>query len=96
MGKERSAEDWSLQTSEQLFKMWVHGGSKEPRLSHLQANEMIVRKGDIFPIDEGLRMPGDPKASGSSTINCSCTVIFMSGRYVRNNYPSQASKLGIF
>ena len=95
MGKERSAEDWSLQTSEQLFKMWIHGGAKEPRPSHIQANETIVRKGDIFPIDEGLRMPGDPQAPGSSTINCSCTVVFMSGRFVKNNYPSQAKKLGI-
>lgn len=95
MGKERSAEDWALQTGEDLYKMWLHGGAKEPRPSHLGSNELIVRKSDSFPIDGGLFLPGDKNAPPSATVNCSCTVVFMSGSFVRRNYPDQAKRLGI-
>jgi hypothetical protein len=95
IGKERSAEDWSLQTGEELMKMWIHGGAREPRLSHLGANETIVRKSDFFPIDGGLYLPGDRNAPASSTVNCSCTVVFMSSGFVRRNYPEQARRLGV-
>lgn len=95
MGKQRSAEDWKLQTGTSLCKMWVHGGSRDPRISHLEANGSIVKDGDLFPIDSGLYLPGDKNAPASSTVNCSCTVVFMSERFVKRNYPEQANDLGL-
>ena len=36
-GKKRSATDWANQTGTTLWKLWIHGGSREPRFQHIQA-----------------------------------------------------------
>lgn len=88
MGKERSAEDWEVETGATLYKKWIHGGSREPRPEHLgQAGSTPIPKGDLFPLGGGMTKPGDPNGGASQTINCSCTVVYMQESYVRQYYP---------
>jgi hypothetical protein len=87
IGKQKSALDWSGQTGQTLYKKWVHGGSKEPRETHLaQGNMPPVPEADVFPLVD-LYLPGDIDADPSDRINCSCTVIYMSQDYVAEYYP---------
>jgi hypothetical protein len=87
MGKQRSAEEWRNETGQELYVKWMHGGSREPRETHIaQASEPPVREGDVFPLT-GLYLPGQLDAPPSERINCSCSVIYMSQDYVAEYYP---------
>lgn len=87
MGKERSAEDWAMESGLEMWKIWVHGGSREPRPEHLAIQGKPIRKRDPFPLGGGMSKPGDPQGGPEQTINCSCTVVYVSERYIRRNYP---------
>jgi hypothetical protein len=93
MGKERSATEWANETGSNLYKVWVWGGSREPRIQHLEAQNKPIPKDGFFqftnPNGEVVLMqkPGDLSGGASQTINCSCTVVFMSERFARRNYP---------
>jgi len=87
MGKQRSAEEWYKETGQALYKKWVHGGSREPRETHIaQANMPPVPEADVFPLVD-LSLPGELSAPASERINCSCSVIYMSQDYVAEYYP---------
>jgi hypothetical protein len=87
IGKQKSAQDWSNQTGQTLYKKWVHGGSIDFRPTHLaQGNMPPVPEADVFPLVD-LYLPGDIDADPSDRINCSCTVIYMSQDYVAEYYP---------
>ena len=89
MGKERSANDWANETGVELWKQWVHGGSREPREEHLfLASQYPIRKYEKFPLGNGMDMPGDPAGGPDQTINCSCTVVYLSGQYVARYHPN--------
>ena len=93
IGKQKSALDWSGQTGQELYLKWIHGGSKEPRESHLaQSNMPPVKDGDVFPLT-GLYLPGEISAPPSERINCSCTVVYMSQDYVAEYYPESLPSL---
>jgi len=34
-----------------------------------------------------MQKPGDLSGGASQTINCGCTIVFISERYARRNYP---------
>jgi len=89
MGKERSAQDWANETGENLFKVWIWGGSKEPRDEHIALQNRPIPMSDFFIGVDGLPMtkPGDLSGGPQNTINCSCTVVYVSERYARRNYP---------
>lgn len=88
MGKARSAEDWAAETGTELWKIWIHGGSREPRPEHIQlASNPPIKTYELFPIGGGMDKPGDPAGGASQTINCSCTVVYVSEDYVRRYYP---------
>lgn len=92
-GKKKSAQDWANQTGTNLWKIWIHGGAKEPRLQHIQAQnkpipangffDFITPKGEVVLMDK----PGDINGGPSQTINCSCVVVYVSESYARRNFP---------
>jgi hypothetical protein len=93
VGKEKSAQDWANETGATLFKLWVHGSSREPRIEHLLAQGKPVRKDLSFTFSDGkggtvqMDKPGDIQGGAYNTVNCGCTIVFISERYARRNYP---------
>jgi hypothetical protein len=92
-GKKRSAEDWAKQTGTTLWKLWIHGGSREPRLQHIQAQDKPIRADQPFVfttkgVEVFMDKPGDQKGGAAQTINCSCVVVYISEAYARRNFPN--------
>ena len=98
-GKKRSATDWANQTGTKLWKIWIHGGSREPRFQHIQAQnkpipansffEFISPKIGVVQMDK----PGDVNGGAAQTINCSCVVVYVSEAYARRNFPDAFTNL---
>lgn len=92
-GKKKSAQDWANQTNVNLWKIWIHGGAKEPRFQHIQAQnkpipansffEFINKNGVVVLMDK----PGDINGGPAQTVNCSCVVVYVSESYARRNFP---------
>jgi hypothetical protein len=92
-GKKRSAQDWASQTGTTLWKLWIHGGSREPRFQHIQAQDKPIRADQPFVFtNKGVEVfmdkPGDQKGGAAQTINCSCVVVYISEAYARRNFPN--------
>lgn len=92
-GKKRSAEDWAKQTGTTLWKLWIHGGSREPRFQHIQAQDKPIRADQPFVfttkgVEVFMDKPGDQKGGAAQTINCSCVVVYISEAYARRNFPN--------
>jgi hypothetical protein len=59
-----------------LQKMWQHGGSRVPRVTHLAAIGQIRNVNESFTVGgEALMYPKDPAGSPGNTINCSCYTV---------------------
>ena len=92
-GKKRSAQDWASQTGTTLWKIWLHGGSREPRFQHIQAQDKPIRADQPFVFtNKGVEVfmdkPGDQRGGAAQTINCSCVVVYISEAYARRNFPN--------
>ena len=92
-GKKKSAEDWARQTGTQLWKLWIHGGAREPRIEHIQAQDKPIRADQFFPFTtKGVQVfmdkPGDINGGAAQTVNCSCVVVYISESYARRNFPN--------
>jgi hypothetical protein len=90
-GKKRSAQDWANQTGTQLWKLWIHGGAKEPRIQHIQAQNKPIRFDQPFVFfTNGVQVlmdkPGDLNGGAAQTINCSCVVVYVSESYARRYF----------
>ena len=90
-GKMRAAIDWANETGTQLWKIWVHGGAKEPRIQHIQAQNKPKRFDQPFVfITDGTEVlmdkPGDINGGAAQTVNCSCVVVYVSESYARINF----------
>jgi hypothetical protein len=90
-GKRQSAIQWANQTGTQLWKIWIHGGSKEPRIQHIQAQNKPVRFDQPFVFfTNGVQVlmdkPGDLNGGAAQTINCSCVVVYVSESYARRYF----------
>jgi len=90
-GKKRSAQDWANQTGTQLWKIWIHGGAKEPRIQHIQAQNKPIRFDQPFVFfTNGVQVlmdkPGDLNGGAAQTINCSCVVVYVSESYARRYF----------
>lgn len=93
VGKKKSAEDWASQTGVNLWKIWIHGGTREPRIQHIQAQDkpiannqffqFINKNGNVVLMDK----PGDYNGGAEQTVNCSCVVVYVSESYARRNFP---------
>jgi hypothetical protein len=87
IGKERSADDWQKETGSELWKLWIHSGNpREPRNNHIQLQNKPIPKDQLF--DNGLDKPGDANGSASETVNCRCTIVYVSRDYVSEYFPS--------
>ena len=89
MGKERSATEWANETGTVLWKLWVWGGSRDPRIEHVNLQNKPIPKDALFSgVDsKPMSKPGDLSGGPQNTINCSCTVVYISERFARKNYP---------
>lgn len=93
-GKKKSAQDWANQTGTNLWKIWIHGGGKEPRFQHIQAqNKPVVASGFFTFTNKDTTVvqmdkPGDIAGGPEQTINCSCVVVYVSESYARRNFPN--------
>jgi hypothetical protein len=90
-GKMSAAIDWANETGTQLWKIWVHGGAKEPRIQHIQAQNKPKRFDQPFVfITDGTEVlmdkPGDINGGAAQTVNCSCVVVYVSDSYARRNF----------
>ena len=93
-GKKKSAEDWATQTGVTLWKIWIHGGAKEPRIQHIQAQDKPIRADQTFAFTNKnttvvqMDKPGDIAGGAEQTINCGCVVVYISESYARRNFPN--------
>jgi hypothetical protein len=92
-GKKKSADDWAKQTGTSLWKLWIHGGAKEPRFQHIQAQDKPIRADQPFVfttkgVEVFMDKPGDIKGGAAQTVNCSCVVVYISESYARRNFPN--------
>ena len=97
-GKKRSATDWANQTGTTLWKLWIHGGSREPRFQHIQAQDKPIRADQPFVfttkgVEVFMDKPGDVNGGAAQTINCSCVVVYISESYARRNFPNAFTNL---
>jgi len=92
-GKNKSAQDWANQTGTTLWKLWIHGGAKEPRIQHIQAQDKPIPANSFFEFTSPkigvvqMDKPGDIKGGAAQTVNCSCVVVYISEAYARLNFP---------
>lgn len=92
-GKKKSADDWAKQTGTSLWKLWIHGGAKEPRFQHIQAQDKPIRADQPFVfttkgVEVFMDKPGDINGGAAQTVNCSCVVVYISEAYARRNFPN--------
>ena len=90
-GKMKSAIDWANQTGSRLWKIWIHGGAKEPRIQHIQAQNKPIRADQPFVFfTNGVQVlmdkPGDLNGGAAQTVNCSCVVVYVSESYARRYF----------
>lgn len=94
VGKRKSADDWSMVTGgTQMYKKWIHIPTPEFREFHLElANDKPIPIDSVWTVrnpqggTNDMLQPGDASAPGNQTINCNCTVIYMSERFAIRNY----------
>jgi hypothetical protein len=93
VGKKKSAEEWANQTGVNLWKIWIHGGAKEPRFQHIQAQNKPIPANAFFQFTNKnteqvfMDKPGDINGTAEQTVNCSCVVVYISESYARRNFP---------
>jgi hypothetical protein len=90
-GKMRAALDWSNETGTKLWKIWIHGGAREPRIQHIQAQNKPIRFDQPFVfftnwVQVLMDKPGDLNGGAAQTINCSCVVVYVSESYARRYF----------
>lgn len=91
-GKHQSAIQWSNEMGTPLWKLWIHGGAKEPRIQHILAQDKPIRFDQPFVFNSNgvqvlMDKPGDLNGGAAQTINCSCVVVYVSESYARRNFP---------
>lgn len=92
LAKTKSSDDWEQETGERLYKIWIHRYANSPRDWHLALdNNIAIPKEQDFEVvnpktgtREMMAFPHSPGASGENTINCSCTVMYMSYSFAKD------------
>ena len=90
--KDRSSEDWKNVSGNELYKIWIHRGAKDPRDWHVSLdNGKAIPKEQAFIVSnpngetDNMSRPHDQTASAGNTINCGCEVIYISESYAKRN-----------
>jgi hypothetical protein len=88
-GKKKSADDYARETGQVLYKVWVWSGSREPRIKHFEMQNKPIRADLKFKAIDDIEMdkPGDRAGGAINTVNCGCTVVYLSERLARRRYP---------
>ena len=88
--KDKSSEDWKRESGNELYKIWIHRGAKDPRDWHVAMdNGKAIPKGKKYTVSnpngetDYMDRPHDSTASAGNTINCGCEVIYVSESYAR-------------
>ena len=88
--KDKSSEDWKNVSGNELYKIWIHRGAKDPRDWHIALdNGKAIPKGQAFIVSnpngetDYMSRPHDQSASAGNTINCGCEVIYVSESYAK-------------
>ena len=69
-----------------LDKIWIHGGSLEPRPEHLALDGKKVAQNENFNVAGHLmKYPGDKNGGASQVINCTCTYVYKTRRDSEGN-----------
>lgn len=80
LGKDLGATKWIEEQGGEGYKLWL-GRVVNERQSHLDVNDTIIRKEELFTVgDEQAMRPGDRNLSMKESINCRCTVSYMTYR----------------
>ena len=90
--KDKSSEDWKRESGNELYKIWIHRGAKDPRDWHVAMdNGKAIPKEQRFTVStpqgttDYMERPHDQTASAENTINCGCEVIYISESYAKRN-----------
>ncbi len=91
--KFKGKDDIKDELGEEIWKIWIHRGSKNPRDWHLYLdNGKAIHDNDVWRVEkpstgftEPMSRPHDPTASAENVINCGCEVMYVSYSYAKNN-----------
>ena len=91
--KFRAKDNIKEELGEEIWKIWIHRGSKNPRDWHLKLDDgKAIHEDDVWRVEapssgmtEAMDRPHDPTASAENVINCGCEVMYISYSYAKNN-----------
>ena len=91
--KIKGKDDIKEELGEEVWKIWIHRGSKNPRDWHLHLdNGKAIHEDDGWRVEvpssgktEAMDRPHDPEASAENVINCGCEAMYISYSYAKNN-----------
>ena len=91
--KFKGKDDIKEELGEEIWKIWIHRGSKNPRDWHLKLDDGKAIHEDAFwsvetpssGFTEKMDRPHDSSASAENVINCGCEVMYISYSYAKNN-----------
>ncbi len=91
--KLKGKDDIKEELGEEIWKIWIHRGSKNPRDWHLKLDDgKAIHEDDVWRVEvpssgmtEAMSRPHDPEASAENVINCGCEVMYISYSYAKNN-----------
>ena len=91
--KFKAKDDIIEELDEEIWKIWIHRGSKNPRDWHLYLDDgKAIHEDDVWRVEvpstgftEPMSRPHDPEASAENVINCGCEVMYISYSYAKNN-----------
>ena len=91
--KFKGKDDIKEELGEEIWKIWIHRGSKNPRDWHVKLDDSkAIHEDDVWRVEvpssgmtEAMSRPHDPDASAENIINCGCEVMYISYSYAKNN-----------
>src|SRR5678809_1316688 len=91
--KLKGKDDIKEELGEEVWKIWIHRGSKNPRDWHIRLDDgKAIHEDDVWRVEvpssgmtEAMDRPHDPDASAENVINCGCEVMYISYSYAKNN-----------
>lgn len=89
IAKKRSASEYANESGDRMYKVWIWSGSREPRVEHFELQNKPIRADEYFVGINGklLDIPGDINGGPENTVNCGCSVVYISERLARRRYP---------
>ncbi len=91
--KYKGKDDIKEELGEEIWKIWIHRGSKNPRDWHVKLDDgKAIHEDSFWSVEtpstgftEPMDRPHDAGASAENVINCGCEVMYISYSYAKNN-----------